>query len=789
MNNFTQTRIQYNSATQSTSSSCIDHLYCNSKHRISGVNIISFGSSDHDAVAYTRFSRDPSPPPRTIRKRSYKHFKEAEYLEDISKLDFTDVYRSQDVDVAADLLTAKLVNVLNLHAPWIIFQERKKFVPWLTSETVKLMAERDRYKEEAKALSISGNGDTAHLWGKYKKLRNKINNRIKQEEVLYKKNKVAECQDSPSRLWGIAKKFMDYASPGPPAQLEVEIDKKITLYTKSRDLARIMNEYFIEKVKKIVEGLRNVPEDLSGCIKVMAGRKLSLSSKFVTVKKVESLLLSLKNKTSTSMDQLDNYAVKLAAHHIAGPLHHVITLSVLQEKFPTSWKYTKIVPLHKKKSPLKRENYRPVAILSPLSKVLEKIFYEHIYNYFDRNNLFHPSLHGYRRGRSTMTALLSMYDKWVQAATKGQVSGVVLVDLSAAFDLVSPALLVKKLKIYGLEEDITTWITSYLTDRYQSVWIDHTYSGLIENSIGVPQGSNLGPLFFLIFFNDLPTNIEEQLDCFADDSTMGASAASVTEISTRLDKECDNLSCWMQANRFKLNAEKTHLMTVGTSTRLWQLQDKLEVRMEGIRLSESVDRCEGLLGVTVQCDLKWSQHIGVLTSKLKSRLTGLEKLKYVMTKASRNKIVQGVFNSVLCYCIPLYGGCNKSELHQLQVQQNRAARCVLRLPPGSNRDFIFKKLGWFTVRQLIAYHTLIAVYRIRTNRQPEYLANILTRDNMYGNIIVQNSSLELFRNSFTYRGSVLWNRLPKHTRKEIKIGTFKKRIKTWIVENVPRFDD
>ena len=116
-----------------------------------------------------------------------------------------------------------------------------------------------------------------------------------------------------------------------------------------------------------------------------------------------------------------------------------------------------------------------------------------------------------------------MYDKWVLAASKGEVSGVVLVDLSAAFDLVQPALLIKKLQIYGLEEDITTWINSYLTDRYQSVWIDHVYSDFLENSIGVPQGNNLGPLFSLIYFNDLPTYIEKNIDCYADDSTLGAS--------------------------------------------------------------------------------------------------------------------------------------------------------------------------------------------------------------------------------------------------------------------------
>ena len=160
-----------------------------------------------------------------------------------------------------------------------------------------------------------------------------------------------------------------------------------------------------------------------------------------------------------------------------------------------------------------------------------------------------------------------------------------------------------------------------------------------------------------------------------------------------------------------------------------------------------------------------------------------------MTKASKNNIIHGVFNSVLCYCIQLFGGCNRVELHHLQVQQNRAARCVLKLPPGSSRSLIFEKLGWMSVQQLVAYHTLITIFRIRHNREPEYLANFLTRDNIYGNIIVQNSRLGLYRNSFTYRGSILWNRLPKDMRKEVKIGTFKKEVKTWIKENVTRFDD
>ena len=148
------------------------------------------------------------------------------------------------------------------------------------------------------------------------------------------------------------------------------------------------------------------------------------------------------------------------------------------------------------------KNYRPVAILSPLSKILEKAMYEQIYNYFTNNKILHPNLHGYRRNRSTQTALLELYDRWVQAAVQGQVSGAVLLDLSAAFDLVPPDILLKKLKIYGLQEDFLSWIESYLTNRYQAVWIDHTSSEFLPLEVGVPQGSNLGPLFFLLFVND-----------------------------------------------------------------------------------------------------------------------------------------------------------------------------------------------------------------------------------------------------------------------------------------------
>ena len=118
--------------------------------------------------------------------------------------------------------------------------------------------------------------------------------------------------------------------------------------------------------------------------------------RYVSESKVSKILKSLSNSRSTGLDEFDNFSVKIAADYIAKPLHHIVTLSVMQQKFPSSWKFSKVLPLHKKEDQLERKNYRPVAILSPLSKVLEKIVYEHLYEYFTVNHLIHPNLHGYR---------------------------------------------------------------------------------------------------------------------------------------------------------------------------------------------------------------------------------------------------------------------------------------------------------------------------------------------------------------------------------------------------------
>ena len=177
--------------------------------------------------------------------------------------------------------------------------------------------------------------------------------------------------------------------------------------------------------------------------------------------------------------------------------------------------------------------------------------------------------------------------------------------------MVNPEILLQKLEVYGLDAGFLEWVESYLSERKQAVWIDHILSDWLDVSVGVPQGSILGPLLFIIFANDLPHSLTCHLDQYADDSTLSCTKATVAEINQELSENCDQVSTWMTQNELCLNADKTHLMVGGTSQRLLLVNpaENINIKMENVQLAESEEQYEKLLGILLQPNLKWSKHI------------------------------------------------------------------------------------------------------------------------------------------------------------------------------------
>ena len=456
-------------------------------------------------------------------------------------------------------------------APVRKIQVRTRFAPWLSAETKRLMRARDYAQQRA------SDSKKMEDMKEFKSLRNCVTNRLRNEKKNWKQSKLQESGEDAGKIWKNILGWLNWKSSGAPTQ----IFYKGVLENKPSSIAECMNEYFISKVKNIVD---NIPVSDSDPLKSLLVKEFNVEEPFslkpVHPDTIKNIIKGLKNSKTAGVDYIDTAAIKIISEHAIPAITHIVNLSITHSKFPEAWKYAKIIPLHKKDDILNPKNYRPVAILPILSKILERAIFEQVVEYFETNQLFHPNHHGFRKHHNTCTALLQMYDGWVEAADRGELTGVCLLDMSAAFDVVNHQLLLQKLRLYGFSQDSLAWMFSYLSGRRQSVCIDGTMSSPLGITTGVPQGSILGPLFYIIFTNDLPETIftcekhttptlaEDPVFCthcqdcgtvccFADDSTLSVSDPDPAILTEKLNEKYAILSDYLTTNKLKLNDDMT----------------------------------------------------------------------------------------------------------------------------------------------------------------------------------------------------------------------------------------
>ena len=246
----------------------------------------------------------------------------------------------------------------------------------------------------------------------------------------------------------------------------------------------------------------------------------------------------MKNKKSLDIHNLNSSILKISLPFIINPLTYVYNLAIRKNHFPTAFKRAKVIPLPKTADHSSIDNFRPISILSILSKPLEKHIHTHLLGYLESKSLLHPSQSGFRPKHSCQTALTKLCDNWLWAINEKDIVGTVYLDLRKAFDLVSHNILIEKLRFYLQSRPSTALFCSYLSNRKQSVFVNGSFSSEVAISCGVPQGSILGPLLFSIFINDLPLCIESlpnaSIDLFADDSTLHSRGKTTEQLQSVL---------------------------------------------------------------------------------------------------------------------------------------------------------------------------------------------------------------------------------------------------------------
>ena len=380
-----------------------------------------------------------------------------------------------------------------------------------------------------------------------------------------------------------------------------------------------------------------------------AGNSAEFSIPTISDREVLEIIKSLPSNVATGLDGISPLLLKLIAPAIAPSLAKVINCSIINSICPAQLKLARVTPIYKQGSKNDVDNYRPISVLPVISKILEKHVCNHFSSFLITHNLLHKCQSGFRANHSCETILVKITDEWLEAMDKGLFTGVVMIDLRKAFDVVDHKLLLKKLQIYGLNGNSLKWFKRYLSGRYQKVCVDGKLSEQLSIQSGVPQGSILGPALFLLFINDLPLVLKNNIGIYADDSTLYASALTLADVEEKTRPDIDAVSKWAKENKMKMHPAKTKYSIISTRQKIANSRKQtLDLPVDGMQLSKV--ESEGVLGVYIDSHLTWNEHIDILCRKLLQRIAILGRARRYLPTKYRLLLYNASIKPLFTYC-------------------------------------------------------------------------------------------------------------------------------------------
>lgn len=511
------------------------------------------------------------------------------------------------------------------------------------------------------------------------------------------------------------------------------IEKGVEL-TNPQQIADGLNSFFTTIGPELANGI-----DVTGKPDVLSymGNKTPerFFFEYTDVAKVTKIITNMKAKTSAGDDEISSIFMK--NQHVLTSLAPCLTILINQSLctgiFPEKLKLAKVIPLFKNKGDdFKFENYRPISLLSVISKVYERIVFDQIYDYFQLKKLFYRNQYGFRRKHSTESAAMELIDRAKQDMDNKKDPFAIFLDLSKAFDTIDHSIMLKKLSHYGIHGTALLWFESYLSDRVQYVSLNgNTKSKPMRITTGVPQGSILGPLLFIIYINDIKnsTNLFDVIG-YADDTTLYCTVKKIASVTPRggsllktSNDEIEKVNIWLQVNKLSLNPSKTRLMNfhyhqrqnLATSTKkFFETSSKICIDTVPIKKVTVFN----FLGIEITSSLSWSEHINKVSSKVGKGLGILTKLKHFLPKRVLLMIYNSLIQSHLNYGILLWG----FQPGKLKVLQNKAIRAITRAHFHSHSSNAYKELKILKIQDMFKLRCLKFLYNMSHNAVPAYFS-------------------------------------------------------------------
>ena len=754
--------------------SCIDHIWSNFGFTFQSGVFNEVFISDH----FINFVFLPIELSTSKKKINFRDHSEANILKMIDKLtNFRLFYplltATLDLNAKFNLFHDELERIYTACCPIktkeISINRLKK--PWLSHQ---LLAD---INEKYKLFKRYKNGLIPYE--QFLNYQKHLKRKIKSAKRSYFQNKFQNCHGDSSSTWKITNNILGTKKKSKIPPSLVQNSDEINDETR---ICNIFNHYFANVGHNLASRIQNNDINPSN---YLGDRSLnSFSFMATSPQEIFNIIRKFKNK-KTSPNNIPIFILKKISHIISPLLSDIFNHSIEEGIFPDKLKLGRVIPLHKEGDMSDVSNYRPITTLSIFSKVLEKLVHKRMTSFISQNNLIKPNQFGFQKNKNTSDAILEFLENVYESFNENKYYLAIFLDFSKAFDTICHDILLKKLEHMGFRGPIHQWIKSYLINRKQFVNIGDKSSEILDSSMGVPQGSTLGPLLFILYINDMSNSLDNlNIVHFADDSTIHTSFNKNENIAPEINNRLSRISRWLSANKLHLNVGKTKYM-------IFSIKDKppdLNLSLGGSQIERK--NVKKFLGIYIDDKVSFAEHTNKISCKLSQGVGMMRKMKLIVPRHVLKQLFYAFIYSKFTYGITCYGSAYQNQIQRVKSLTNRAIKLIL------NRDTltaeICKSEHIFDFNMAYQYFCSINMYRIlQLNSHPFLATKIFSyqTNHSYETRFVDDQSLTLplFRlskcqRSFLYNGIKIWNSLPPNIKTvHDDLKSFKKLLKNHLL--------
>ena len=688
--------------------SCLDHVILRS-NRFSATYVLDSYITDHAPLVFCLNCKVK----RNIPKTSFLKIDYPSLCQKLAVTDFNSVYLSTDANVAATNFINKITEATVFYSKPVTIPHHKRTIkPWLTPGLVRCIRHRDRLH-----MAVNHDKDNAIMKVTYTRYRNFCNNLLKKLKTEYEKAEFRKNKNNPKGMWNTINKIANIKQKSPPP------NELLSLSHDPQASVNSVNHYFAGIGKTLANAILRKHDEHSCNKPHVSGQHLSPRDSMVLFEtdplEIDSIITNLKNDSATGIDNIPTLLIKNAKSSLVGPITHICNLCLATGVFPDILKNALVHPIHKAGNRDSVGNYRPISVLTAISKILEKLINRRLVNYIKHNNILSANQFGFIKGKSTDDATLLLTETIAKNLdAKKKVIGVFL-DMSKAFDTVSVPILLTKMASIGIRGIALDIFRSYLTNRTQWVRIGNYTSEPVTLSFGVPQGSVLGPSLFLLYINSLCE--KSLLNCdiitYADDTALIVHGEDWDEAKHYTEIALKEIITWLDDNLLTLNVDKTKFVTFAIRTNTQPPADFVV----GAHSCRSQDNCScqnlsrttsiKYLGLMIDSSLNWSAHIGQLTARTRKLIPIFWKLRNSADHETLLCVYYALAQSLLQYCIVVWGGIGKTALLPLERTQRAILKVMLGRPRRYSTVSLYTECPVLSVRRLFVLLTILRKHK------------------------------------------------------------------------------